>query len=125
MTGDEDKKFHNLGDRKIYLNYIPQTVDVILVSGGKIANETRRAVLQTLYLYGPYWKIATNGVMVTKYVGCKLFYAAKQSSLVVIVKSNVMKMNRARGTYSQYFIFFVTNEWYDKLVFVPSENTDQ
>ncbi len=79
MTGDEDKKFHNLDDRKIYLNYIPQTVDVILVSGGKIANETQRAVVQTLYRYGPYWSIATNGVMVIKYVGCKFFI--KQNDL--------------------------------------------
>ena len=58
---------------KVFLNYLTNQVEVTLVSGGAVANETVKGTVVSLNYYGPFWKLTTNGLMMTKYVGCKLF----------------------------------------------------
>jgi hypothetical protein len=56
---------------KIFLNYINNTIDITLINGGRIANETFSKSVNSILNYGPYWSIRSNGVFITKYVGSK------------------------------------------------------
>ena len=58
---------------KAYLNYIANTLDIILVEGGSISNETQSKDYADLYLYGPDWTLSGTAVVTVDYVGGKSF----------------------------------------------------
>ena len=56
---------------KIFLNYVTSQVEITLVSGGAVANETNKVSVDALFKRGPNWQLMTNGLMMIKYFGCE------------------------------------------------------
>jgi hypothetical protein len=59
----------NKNSWKIFLNYAANTIDITLIDGGTIPNETRSLFYSGLSNYAPYWKLGGNAPILIKYLG--------------------------------------------------------
>ena len=63
----------NICDEKnswtIVLNFTTNTINITLVDGGQIANETQGLVYKGLSHYGPNWTLSGNSTVMIKYLG--------------------------------------------------------
>ena len=55
----------------MYLNYVPNTLDITLVRGGTLPNETHSKEYPNLNLYGPNWILDGTATVAIKDVGGK------------------------------------------------------